>query len=236
VKKKSKKPLRGDLAKWVTRYNPKAKGQVLQGCRGRATNLILFGLLVAVLILCQLPAFAQRAAGSIAGTVADKSGAVIPGAKVTLKNEANNSTFDGTTNGSGIFSFPTVLPGSYQVTIAAPGLQTYEMQHIIVTQGASVGIPTITLQVATTKEQIEIVASGESAVPIDSPQASQTLNQNMITDLSIVGRDAAELMKIMPGMAMTGGLSQGMWNSYTTQINTGPIGAFSANGTARTAL
>jgi len=90
-------------------YNPKARGQVPQRRRGRATNLILFGLLVAVLILCQLPAFAQRAAGSIAGTVADKSGAVIPDAKVTLKNEANNSTFDGTTNGSGIFSFTCCL-------------------------------------------------------------------------------------------------------------------------------
>lgn len=212
-------------------YNPKARGPVLQGCRGRATNLILFGLLVAVLILCQLPALAQHAAGSIAGTVADKSGAVIPGAKVVVKNEANNSAFDGSTNGSGIFSFPTILPGSYSVTVSAPGLQTYEMQHIVVTQGAAVGIPTITLQVATTKEQIEIVASGESAVPVDSPQVSQTLNQTMITDLSIVGRDAAELMKIMPGMAMTQGLGQGMWNSYTTQINTGPIGAFSANGT-----
>ncbi|MGO9011745.1 MAG: carboxypeptidase regulatory-like domain-containing protein [Bryobacteraceae bacterium] len=212
-------------------YNPKARGPVLQGCRGRASNLILFGLLVAVLILCQLPALAQHAAGSIAGTVADKSGAVIPGAKVVLKNEANNNTFDGVTNGSGIFSFPTVLPGSYSVTVSAPGLQTYEIEHIVVTQGAAVGIPTITLQVATTKEQIEIVATGDVAVPIDSPQASQTLNQTMITDLSIVGRDAAELMKIMPGMAMTGGLSQSMWNSYTTQINNGPIGQFSANGT-----
>ena len=212
-------------------YNPKARGSVLQGCRGRATNLILFGLLVAVLILCQLPALAQHAAGSIAGTVADKSGAVIPGAKVILKSEATNSIFNGDTNGSGIFSFPTVLPGSYTVTISAPGLQTYELQHIVVTQGAAVGIPTITLQVATTKEQIEIVASGDMAVPVDSPQVSQTLSQSMITDLSIVGRDAAELMKIMPGMAMTQGLGQGMWNSYTTQINTGPIGAFSANGT-----
>ncbi|MGB7762769.1 MAG: carboxypeptidase-like regulatory domain-containing protein [Bryobacteraceae bacterium] len=212
-------------------YNPKARGQVLQGCRGRTANLIFFGLLVAVLILCQLPALAQHAAGSIAGAVADKSGAVIPGAKVTVKNEANNNTFDGVTNGSGIFSFPTILPGTYTVTVTAPGLQTYELQHVTVTQGAAVGIPTITLQVATTKEQIEIVASGDMAVPIDSPQVSQTLNQNMITDLSIVGRDAAELMKIMPGMAMTQGLGQGMWNSYTTQINTGPIGAFSANGT-----
>jgi len=211
--------------------NPKASGAVLQGCRGRAVNLILFGLLVAALIVCQMPAFAQHAAGSIAGTVADKSGAVIPGAKVTVKNEANNSTFDGQTNGSGTFSFPTILPGSYTVTVSAPGLQTYELEHVVVTQGAAVGIPTITLQVATTKEQIEIVATGDVAVPIDSPQASQTLNENMITDLSIVGRDAAELMKIMPGMAMTQGLGQGMWNSYTTAINTGPIGAFSANGT-----
>ena len=211
--------------------NPKASGPVLQGCRGRAANLILFGLLVAVLIICQLPALAQHAAGSIAGTVADKSGAIIPGAKVILKNEATNSVFNGETNSSGTFSFPTVLPGSYTITISAPGLQSYQIEHIVVTQGAAVGIPTITLQVATTKEQIEIVASGDVAVPIDSPQASQTLNQNMITDLSIVGRDAAELMKIMPGMGMTQGLGQNMWSSYTTASNTGPIGAFSANGT-----
>jgi hypothetical protein len=141
--------------------------------------------------------------GQIAGSVADKSGAVIPGAKVALKNEGNHSTFDGTTNGSGIFSFPVVLPGSYSVTVSAPGLRSYEIQHIVVTRGSAVGIPTITLQVATTNEQVEIVASGDVAVPIDSPQASQTLNLNMITDLAVVGRDAAQLMKIMPGMTMT---------------------------------
>jgi hypothetical protein len=187
-------------------------------------------MLAAALVLCQLPALAQRAAGSIAGEVADKSGAVVPGAVVTVRNEANNSTFDGVTNSSGVFSFPTILPGSYTVTVSAPGLQTYEMQHIVVTQGAAVGIPTIILQVATTKEQIEVVSSGEAAVPIDSPQASQTLNQTMITDLSIVGRDAAELMKIMPGMGMNT-MGQSMYSSYTTQINSGPIGQFSANGT-----
>jgi hypothetical protein len=141
--------------------------------------------------------------GSIAGTVADKSGAVIPGAKVTLKNEGNRSTFDGTTNGSGIFSFPVVLPGIYSVTVSAPGLRTYELRHIVVTRGSAVGIPTITLRVATTNEQIEIVAAGDVAVPIDSPQASQILNQHLITDLAVVGRDAAQLMKIMPGMTMT---------------------------------
>ena len=46
-----------------------------------------------------------------------------------------------------------------------------------------------------------------------------------------MGRDAAELIKIMPGMAMATGLGQSMWNSYTTASNTGPIGAFAAAGT-----
>ena len=64
---------------------------------------------------------AQRAAGSIAGTVADKSGAVIPGAKVTVKNEANNSTIDGVTNGSGVFSLPAIPPGSYTAQVSPAG-------------------------------------------------------------------------------------------------------------------
>ena len=53
----------------------------------------------------------------------------------------------------------------------------------------------------------------------------------MITELAIQGRDAAELMKIMPGMGNAGGLNQQMFSSLTTQSNTGPIGTMSAQGT-----
>ena len=56
-----------------------------------------------------------------------------------------------------------------------------------------------------------MVAGADVVVPVDSGQASQTLNKNMIENISIAGRDAAELIKIMPGMGMTGGLSQSMW-------------------------
>src|SRR5260370_2102692 len=86
------------------------------------------------------------------------------------------------------------------------------------------------LQIQTTKEVVE-VSSNADVVSTDTGQSSQTLNKNMVEQLSIVGRDAAELIKIMPGMGMTGGLGQSMWNSYTTQSNNGPIGNFSANGT-----
>ena len=107
----------------------------------------------------------------------------------------------------------------------------YERTGIVLTQGATVGIPAITLQIASPQQQVEVVGAGDILVPTDSPQTSSTLNQKMVEDLAIVGRDAAELMKIMPGMGMTTGLGNSMWNSYTTASNTGPIGQFSANGT-----
>ena len=188
-------------------------------------------LFLTAFVAFQMCAFAQNASGSISATVADKTGAVIPDAKVVLKNEATNATRDTVTNGAGLFAFPAVQPGTYAITVTAPGLQASEMGGITLTQGGAVGLGTITLQVATTQLQIEVASFAGSVVPVDSPQASQTLSKNMIEDLSIVGRDAAELMKIMPGMGMNNKLSNSMWNSYTTASNTGPVGAFSANGT-----
>lgn len=197
-----------------------------------AWRILRWHLAIAALLLlfAHTSAFAQNASGSITGTVVDKSGAVVPNAKVVLKNEATNVTRDTVTTGAGVFTFPAVQPGSYTVTVSSAGLQTYEHPGITMTQGANVGLGTVTMDVAKTSQEIEIVGANEALVPTDSPQASTTLNERMITDLSIVGRDAAELMKIMPGMGMATGLSNSMWNSYTTATNSGPIGAFSANG------
>src|SRR5204863_8256768 len=157
-------------------------------------------------------------------------GAVVPNANVVLKNEASNATRETVSNSSWFFHFPSVPPGAYTVTVSAPGLQTVEQKGVVVTQGATLSLPALILQVQSTTEVVEVSTSAD-VVSTDTGQSSQTLNRNMVEELSIVGRDAAELIKIMPGMGMTGGLSQGMWNSYTTQSNNGPIGNFSANGT-----
>jgi hypothetical protein len=191
----------------------------------------LLGILIAALALSQLPVFAQFSSGSIGATVTDATGAIVPAAKVVLKNEANGSLRDSVTNSAGAFDFPSVSPGTYSVTITAAGLQTFEETGITLTQGSTLRLPTIILQVQSTKQEVEVVAGADVVVPVDSGQASQTLNKNMIENLSIVGRDAAELIKIMPGMGMTGGLTQSMWNSFTTQSNNGPIGNFTAQGT-----
>src|SRR5580658_6076238 len=189
----------------------------------------LLGLLIAALAFSQLPAFAQFASGSIGATVTDATGAVVPAAKVVLKNETTGALRDTVTNSAGAFDFPSILPATYTVTVTAAGLQTFEETGIVLTQGATLRLPTIVLQVQSTKQEVEVVA-GDDVVPTDSGTASQTLNKNMIENISIAGRDAAELIKIMPGMGLASGLTQSEWGqgSVATSSNNGPIGNFSA--------
>jgi len=192
----------------------------------------LLGLLIAIVALSQLPAFAQSASGSIGATVADSTGAVIPHAKVVLKNEATGALRDTVTNNSGYFDFPSILPASYTVTVSAPGLTTYEQTGIVLTQGSTLRLTTIVLRVQATKEEVVVVAGGDVQVPTDSGTSSQTLNKSMVEDISLNGRDAAELIKIMPGTAINNGLNQSQFGqgAVPTQSNTGPIGKYSVQG------
>jgi len=195
-------------------------------------RFLLLGVLIAMVAFLQLPAYGQFASGSIGATVTDSTGAVIPNAKVVLKNEATGALRDTNTNNSGYFDFPSILPGTYSVTVSATGLRTAEQTGIVLTQGSTLRLPAISLQVQTQKTEIEVVAAESVVVPVDNGQSSQTLNQGMVENISLNGRDAAELVKIMPGAAISGGLSQSEWGqgAVATSSNNGPIGKFSVQG------
>ncbi|MGA2475525.1 MAG: carboxypeptidase-like regulatory domain-containing protein [Terriglobia bacterium] len=193
-----------------------------------AAYVVLF---IAVLVLSQLPAFGQVATASLSGTVVDTTGAVIPGANVALKNEATNATQNSVSNSVGVFSFPLLQPSSYTVTISAKGFTTWEQRNIVLNAYDSRTLPNIALKVAGATTTVEVVGAVAALAPVDTGENSTSLNQNMVSELAIQGRDAAELIKIMPGMGMANGLSQGQWNSLTTATNSGPVGQYSASGT-----
>ncbi len=200
-----------------------------RSCAFRAVSLL--ALAFAILLAMPVASWAQNATGSLSGTVADSTGAVVPNAQVTLTDQAKNSSRQSVSNGAGFFNFSAVPPATYTVTITAPGFNTWEEKDIVFTQAANVTLPNISLEVGTAKQAIEVVSGAEVSVPTDNGQVSQTLNEHMINELAIQGRDAAELIKIMPGMAMSSGLGQTMFSSLVTQSNSGPIGQFSAQGT-----
>ncbi|HEX7422994.1 MAG TPA: carboxypeptidase regulatory-like domain-containing protein [Terriglobales bacterium] len=170
----------------------------------------------------------------MSGTVADASGAVIPNAKVELKNDATNAVRSTVTNDSGFFNFVSILPSSYTVTISASGFTTREQRGVVLYTNESRTLSNVVLKVAGAQIAVEVVAADASAVPLDTGENRTTLNENMLTGLATQGRNAAELIKIMPGMGIIGGssmLGQDQYSSLNTQSNSGIIGRYSGSGT-----
>src|SRR5262249_51814059 len=168
---------------------------------------------------------------TLTGTTMDSTGAVVANAKVTMKNELSGDTRTTVSNGSGYFSITAVQPGSYTVIVSAQGFKTWSQTGVVFAQGDNRTISNISLQVGAVNETVEIQA-GALSVPTDNAEVSTTLNQTLVTDVPILGRDAGELIKLMPGAASTNGLNQG--NSFSDKVvgtNTGPVGSYSINGT-----
>ena len=93
---------------------------------------------VALAVLCLFPADSRAQSttqGAIGGTVVDTSGAAVAGAAVTLHNDGTNAEFKLTADASGYFKAPLVPPGTYTVTIVAPGFGTYSAKTVAVTVG-----------------------------------------------------------------------------------------------------
>ena len=80
--------------------------------------------LILLLGLMASPSWAQRTSGAIRGTVTDPSGAVVPGATVTLKGEGTGFTKDTVTNAEGVYSFDAIPVGTYTVEVALQGFKT----------------------------------------------------------------------------------------------------------------
>jgi len=182
-------------------------------------------------LLLSSACLSQNASGSLAATVYDASGAVVPDAKVVLRNQATNDIRETVSNGSGFFDMPAIQPGSYTVTISARGFAPWEERNIVFSQGENRTLPNIALRPGSTSEQVRVVAEAASITPVDTGETRETLDSKMVGELAIEGRNAAELIKIMPGVAMNNGLSQYPWTSKLTQSNTGPAGQYVASGT-----
>lgn len=192
----------------------------------------LFALLAAGM-LCLAPSqgWSQSASGTISGTVTDSTGAVIRGAQVTLLDTKTGVKTQTVSNSLGFFNFAAVAPDTYTLLITASGFEKWQETDIVEHQGEEHNVPHIVLKIGSTTASVEVTVSAGGEIPLDNGASTTTLNQKMVDQLSVQGRDAAELVKFMPGMAMNTGLSQSEFSSQITQTNSGPIGQFSASGT-----
>lgn len=154
-------------------------------------------------LLLSVSASAQSVFATLTGSVVDPSQAVVPGAKVAIKNVQSGDTRRTVTNQDGYFSFTSIPVGpSYEVTIEAPGFTTYKATEMVFS-GAETKTLNVSMRVGTTADAIDVVSAAD-AVPTVSGEKSATLTQKELQNYAIVGRNAAEFIKIMPGFSIAG--------------------------------
>ena len=201
----------------------------------------VFTLLVAVLFALAFPlqpsVLAQTTSATLTGTVFDASGAVVSDAAVTLKNEASGDLRSTVSNGEGYFTFAAVPPGTYAITIEKVGFSIWEVKSIALNSADKRNVSGIKLTPGAKSETVVVEASDVLITPVESGDKSTLINEHILQNVAIVGQNAAEFVKIMPGMAFTGGVvNQSSYAASDERTDSGPIGSFSANGTRTAAL
>jgi hypothetical protein len=142
---------------------------------------------------------AQALNGSLSGNIVDESGALVPGADISITNDASQDVRRTVSNSEGFFTFASVPPGSYTVRAQLSGFKTAELTGVVIRVGDSRSLGQITLAIGGQTEQI-VVALQPDMVPLNSGEKSATLTADQIENIPIVGRAATELLKILPGL------------------------------------
>src|SRR3984957_14315401 len=176
--------------------------------------------LLAFVLLAAIGLSAQTFRGTILGTVTDASGAVLSGAKVTVKNLGTGLERTTETSADGSYSLPELPIGTYTVSVTQAGFQT------AVTTGVEVDVASerrvdAAMKAGQVSTRVEVSADTLPLVETTNNTLGGVLTQNDVKDLPVNGRDYTKLIFLNPGVA-------GSPDQITD--SPGSFGEFSMNG------
>ncbi|MGH9940488.1 MAG: carboxypeptidase regulatory-like domain-containing protein, partial [Blastocatellia bacterium] len=182
----------------------------------RFVPLALLAMLFAV------TAFGQNT-GSLSGIVQDPNGGAIAGAKVTVSDPTKGLQLEAKTNSEGAFSFSTLQPGAYTVTVEAGGFKKTVKSGIVLNIADRQSTGVITMEVGGIENTVEISAdAAQLLVKTESGEVSQVVSGEQVRNLALNGRNYLDLVKLTPGVV-----------SFVVATTAGPGGlnGFNINGT-----
>jgi hypothetical protein len=153
----------------------------------------------AIAVASVLPAVAQNVSGSIAGTVVDPQGQVVPGATVSVINESTGDPRVAVTDGRGNFVAAPLQPGTYTVRIEIAGFRKIERKANVLTASERLSIGTVMLDLGPVGETVVVEASG-THVNVGESQHSGLITAKQIEQIQVKGRDVTSLMRLLPGV------------------------------------
>jgi hypothetical protein len=185
-----------------------------------SSKLIVLSLCLICSTLSSRLTLAQSTGGRILGRVADPSGAVLAGVKVTLTNEATGVSSETVTSGGGEYGFPQVSVGLYRMEFDLAGFKKNIQRGVNVDLNQVVTINSL-LQIGQSKETVE-VTSEAPLVDTTSTQLGSIMDAHQVSNLPLNSRDTYQLLQLQPGVQGVGG-SDLFYGSNTA-------GAVSVNG------
>ncbi|MGE0102542.1 MAG: carboxypeptidase regulatory-like domain-containing protein [Blastocatellales bacterium] len=181
--------------------------------------------ITAVFSLClALAAFVYgQTSASLSGAIRDPNGNSVAGARVTVSDPLRNLQIETTTGSDGTFSFPTLQPGTYTVTVEAQGFKKIVKSGIVLNIADRQSTGVINLEVGQIGDTVEVTAdASQLLLKTESGEQSQVISGEQVANLALNGRNYLDLVKLTPGVV-----------SFVNAQTAGPGGlsAFNINGT-----
>ena len=182
---------------------------------------------ISYVILCTfflcVSMLAQVTSGTISGRVQDTTGAVINNATVTISNPSNGFKRQVTTSDIGEFVAPNLQPGTYSITVEAPGFRNLESTGFVLNAAAKLDAGALVLAVGATTNEVTVSADiGQVQLQANSGERSDVITNKQLNDVAINGRNVLDYMKLVPGVS-------GVFDGHAS--GTGGLDAFNINGT-----
>jgi len=216
--------------------------------RERKAGYMAWVFLIVIAVGQLLPgtpaAKAQSIFAHLSGTVADASGAVIGGAKVTVTNEATKISQHLTTNKQGYFSANQLPVGTYDVSVQAKGFEMWTGTGIVL-NASDVKDLSVPLKIGSESETVQVNARAGQIDITDSGARAETITSEDLEKQPLIGRNATEILRILPGAAQItrggtnrpGGDGENIGvHGFMVNGNSGAMGGNSINGQSGTGL
>jgi len=161
----------------------------------------LWGWMLCCILVSTLSLFSQTATTSLRGTVKDPSGALVPGAKITITDNSNGQALTTTANSSGLYAFPQIPPAKYTISASAPGFGTQtKIAELLVNQPATIDFA---LTVHTETVTVDVSATAQTLNTTDAT-LGDSVDNHQIETMPMDGRDPISLLSLQPGALFVG--------------------------------